>query len=64
MVEWRVHEVLTSISLIKNIKPFRLIEHQIGPIVNLVNGRSRPGKQQQDGYRTPATRDETDTGSP
>jgi hypothetical protein len=34
MIERRVHAIFPSISLIESINPFRLIEHQIRPIVN------------------------------
>jgi hypothetical protein len=34
-----------SISLIESISPFRLIEHQIHPIVNSVEGFHRAGQE-------------------
>ena len=40
MIEWGVHGDRPSIFLMQTIIPFRLIEHQIGRIVNSIEGRT------------------------
>jgi hypothetical protein len=64
MIEGRGHALLPSISLIQTIISFRLIEHDIGIIVNVVKGFHVWPDQQQGGNGKPATRSETETSGP